>query len=77
MLIWLYNLNRPLTALPSLHIAHSLCTGYFLRKNFSQMDLAVDVYRGFDFNLDAVRKASLYSGCGHRRSVGRYRLPGY
>jgi membrane-associated phospholipid phosphatase len=34
MLIWLYNLNRPLTALPSLHVAHSLCTGYFLRKIF-------------------------------------------
>jgi len=32
MLIWLYNLNRPLTALPSLHVAHSLCTGYFLSK---------------------------------------------
>lgn len=34
MLIWLYNLNRPLTALPSLHVAHSLCTGYFLSKIF-------------------------------------------
>jgi membrane-associated phospholipid phosphatase len=32
MLIYLYNLNRPLTALPSLHVAHSLCTGYFLSK---------------------------------------------
>lgn len=32
LLIWLYNLNRPLTALPSLHVAHSLCTGYFLSK---------------------------------------------
>jgi membrane-associated phospholipid phosphatase len=32
MLIWLYNLNRPLTALPSLHVSHSLCTGYFLSK---------------------------------------------
>jgi len=27
-------LNRPLTALPSLHVAHSLCTGYFLSKIF-------------------------------------------
>jgi len=32
MLIWLYNLNRPLTALPSLHVSHSLCTAYFLSK---------------------------------------------
>ena len=32
MLIYLYNLNRPLTALPSLHVSHSLCTGYFLSK---------------------------------------------
>lgn len=31
-LLWLYNLNRPLTALPSLHVSHSLCTGYFLSK---------------------------------------------
>jgi len=34
LLIWLYNLNRPLTALPSLHVSHSLCTGYFLSKIF-------------------------------------------
>jgi hypothetical protein len=39
--------------------------------------LCLDVYRGADFNLDAVRKASLYCGCGDRRSIGRYRLPGY
>ena len=32
LLIWLYNLNRPLTALPSLHVSGSLCTGYFLSK---------------------------------------------
>jgi len=37
MLIWSYNLNRPLTALPSLHVSHSLCTGYFLSKIFPRL----------------------------------------
>jgi membrane-associated phospholipid phosphatase len=37
LLIWLYNLNRPLTALPSLHVSHSLCTGYFLSKIFPKL----------------------------------------
>jgi membrane-associated phospholipid phosphatase len=31
-LIYLYSLNHPTTALPSLHVSHSLCTGYFLSK---------------------------------------------
>lgn len=37
MLIWSYNLNRPLTALPSLHVSHSLCTAYFLSKIFPRL----------------------------------------
>ena len=37
ILIWLYNLNRPLTALPSLHVAHSLATGYFLSKIYPKL----------------------------------------
>jgi membrane-associated phospholipid phosphatase len=37
ILIWSYNLNRPLTALPSLHVAHSLCTGYFLSKIYPRL----------------------------------------
>jgi len=31
-LVWLYSLNQPDTALPSLHVSHSLCTGFFLSK---------------------------------------------
>ena len=31
-LIYLYGLNHPTTALPSLHVSHSLCTGFFLTK---------------------------------------------
>lgn len=31
-LIGLYSMNHPTTALPSLHVSHSLCTGYFLNK---------------------------------------------
>jgi membrane-associated phospholipid phosphatase len=37
ILIWSYNLNRPLTALPSLHVSHSLCTGYFLSKIYPRL----------------------------------------
>ncbi len=37
ILIYLYNLNRPLTALPSLHVSHSLCTGYFLSKIYPKL----------------------------------------
>lgn len=32
ILSWLYNQNTPTTALPSLHVAHSICTGFFLNK---------------------------------------------
>jgi membrane-associated phospholipid phosphatase len=37
MLLWLYSLNRPLTALPSLHVSHSLCTAYFFSKIYPRL----------------------------------------
>ena len=36
-LIWLYSLNAPTTALPSLHVSHSLCTGFFLSKIYPKL----------------------------------------
>jgi len=36
-LIWLYSLNQPTTALPSLHVSHSLCTGLFLSKIYPKL----------------------------------------
>jgi membrane-associated phospholipid phosphatase len=36
-LIWLYSLNQPTTALPSLHVSHSLCTGFFLSKIYPKL----------------------------------------
>jgi membrane-associated phospholipid phosphatase len=36
-LIWLYSLNQPMTALPSLHVSHSLCTGFFLSKIYPKL----------------------------------------
>jgi membrane-associated phospholipid phosphatase len=36
-LIWLYSLNQPDTALPSLHVSHSLCTGFFLSKIYPKL----------------------------------------
>jgi membrane-associated phospholipid phosphatase len=36
-LLWLYSLNAPTTALPSLHVSHSLCTGFFLSKIYPKL----------------------------------------
>ncbi len=36
-LIYLYSLNNPTTALPSLHVSHSICTSYFLCKTFPKL----------------------------------------
>jgi membrane-associated phospholipid phosphatase len=36
-LIWIYSLNQPTTALPSLHVSHSLCTGFFLSKIYPKL----------------------------------------
>jgi len=36
-LIWLYSMNQPTTALPSLHVSHSLCTGFFLSKIYPKI----------------------------------------
>jgi membrane-associated phospholipid phosphatase len=36
-LIWLYSLNQPTTARPSLHVSHSLCTGFFLSKIYPKL----------------------------------------
>lgn len=36
-LVWLYGLNQPTTALPSLHVSHSLCTGFFLSKLYPKL----------------------------------------
>jgi membrane-associated phospholipid phosphatase len=35
--VWLYSLNQPDTALPSLHVSHSLCTGFFLSKIYPKI----------------------------------------
>jgi membrane-associated phospholipid phosphatase len=36
-LIWIYSLNQPTTALPSLHVSHTICTGYFLSKIYPKL----------------------------------------
>ena len=36
-LIWIYSLNQPTTALPSLHVSHSICTSFFLCKVFPKL----------------------------------------
>ena len=36
-LLWLYSINQPTTALPSLHVSHSLCTGFFLGKLYPKL----------------------------------------
>ncbi len=38
ILLYLYSLNRPDTALPSLHVAHTICTGYFLGKIYPKLN---------------------------------------
>ncbi len=36
-LIWIYGLNAPTTALPSLHVSHSICTGFYLTKIYPKL----------------------------------------